>query len=81
MNDIALAEIQTRLKRVEQQNRVLVTLLCAIVGLASLGAAKRSSNVVAADEIRAHKFSVIDPDGDVVAAWYSDSPGTSVRQN
>ena len=76
MNDIALTQIETRLKRVERQNRVLIALLCAVVGLASLGATRHGSNVVSADEIRAHRISLLDPTGAVVTAWYSDEAGS-----
>ena len=76
MNDVTFVQIQARLKRVERQNRVLFALLCAAIGIASLGATHRGSSVISAEEIRAHRFSVLDPTGAVVAAWYSSEVGS-----
>ena len=38
MNEATLAQIQTRLERVERQNRVLIALLCGVADLVLLGA-------------------------------------------
>lgn len=57
MNDTTLTQIQTRLQRVERQNRVLIALLCAVVGIASLGATKRGPTVVSVDEVRTRRIS------------------------
>ena len=66
MNDDVLVRIQ----RLEWQNRVLMVLLCAAVVIACIGAARAKPGV--AGEIRAHRFSVVDPAGKVVSSWYSD---------
>jgi hypothetical protein len=76
MNDMTLTRIETRLRRGERQNRVLIALLCAAVGLAFVGATRRGASVISADEFRAHRFSVIDPNGAVASRWYSDEPGS-----
>jgi hypothetical protein len=75
-NDVTLSRIQARLQRLERQNRVLITLLCAAAATASIAAARAAPTVLAADEIRAHHFSLLDPTGAVVSEWLSDSPGT-----
>src|SRR5262249_15944647 len=46
MNTTTLAQFETRLHRIERQNRILLALLCATIGLALLGAIKGSSNVI-----------------------------------
>jgi len=75
MNDMTLVQIQTRLRRVERQNRVLIALLCVAVGIASLAAAKAGPNVVSADEVRTHRFILLAPNGAVAGDWYSDANG------
>jgi len=71
-----LARLETRLRRVEQYNRVLATLLFATVAILSIGAAIAAPNILTVDEIRAHRISLLDPTGAVVAGWHSDEPGS-----
>jgi len=75
-DDGALTRIEARLRRVERRNRILMVLLGATVAIASLGAATATPNILTADEIRAHRISLLDANGSVVADWYSTSPGT-----
>jgi len=42
MNPPELAEIQARLRRLERHNRILIMLLCALGGAASIAATNRS---------------------------------------
>ena len=69
MNTIPLPQLETRLYRVERQNRILLALLCAIIGLALLGANKGGANIITADEVRAHRLSLINDKGNVVHEW------------
>jgi len=69
MNTIPLAQLETRLHRVERQNRILLSLLCAIIGLALLGANKGGGNVITADEVRTRRLSLINDKGNVVHEW------------
>ena len=69
MNETTLAQLETRLYRVERQNRILLALLCAIIGLAFLGATKGGGNVLTADEVRTHRLSLINDKGNVVHEW------------
>src|SRR5262252_9171248 len=55
MNTPTLAQLETRLHRVERQNRLLIALLCTTAGLALLGANKGGGNVITADEIRTQR--------------------------
>jgi len=64
-----LAQLETRLHRVERQNRLLLALLCTTTGLALLGATKGGGNVIIADEVRAHRLSLINDKGEVVHDW------------
>jgi hypothetical protein len=74
MDDVTLTHIQTRLQRLERQNRILIGLLCAAVGVGSIAATNAAPNVVTADEVRAHRFTLLDPNGGVADDWYSDGP-------
>jgi hypothetical protein len=69
MNSTTLVQLETRLHRVERQNRILVALLCAIIGLALLGATKGGGNVVTADEVRTQRLFLINDRGNVVHQW------------
>ena len=69
MNPSTLAKLETRLHRAERQNRILLALFCAIIGLALIGATKRGGNVVTADEVRTHRLSLINERGNVVHEW------------
>jgi hypothetical protein len=62
-------QLETRLHRVERENRTLLALLCATVGLALLGASTRGGNVITADEVRTHRLSLINDKGNVVHEW------------
>jgi hypothetical protein len=68
MNSITPAQLETRLHRVERQNRILLAMLCATVALAFLGATK-GGNVITADEVRTHRLSLINDKGNVVHQW------------
>jgi hypothetical protein len=52
MNTNALVEIQARLHRLERQNRILIMLLCAIAGVASIAATNHAGSVITAGEVR-----------------------------
>ena len=68
MNPTIPAQLETRLHRVERQNRILLAMLCATVSLAFLGATK-GGNVITADEVRTHRLSLINDKGNVVHEW------------
>lgn len=84
MDDKTLVQIQRRLRRVERQNRLLVGLLCLAAIIGSVAATHAATNVIVADEVRARRFSLIDPYGRVADDWYTDAqnapPGTSYTQ-
>jgi len=69
MNTNILAQLETRLHRVERQNRMLLALLCATVSLALLGATKGGGNVITANEVRTQRLSLINERGNVVHEW------------
>jgi len=69
MNTTTHEQLGTRLHRVESQNRILLALLCAIIGLALLGASKGGGNVITADEVRTHRLSLVNEKGNVVHEW------------
>jgi hypothetical protein len=69
MNATTLAQFETRLHRVERQNRILLALLCATISLALLGATMGGGNVITADEVRTHRLSLINDEGNVVHEW------------
>jgi len=69
MNTTTVAQLETRLHRVERHNSILLALLCAIIGLALLGASKGGGNVITADEVRTQRLSLINNKGNVVHEW------------
>jgi hypothetical protein len=69
MNTTTLGQLETRLHRVERQNRMLLAVLCATISLALLGATKGGGNVITADEVRTHRLSLINDKGNVVHEW------------
>jgi hypothetical protein len=76
MTDPTLSQIQTRLQRVERQNRILIAFLCAAIGLASLGATKRGPTLISADEVRARRILLLDGTGAVVHTWEGGASGS-----
>jgi len=69
MSTTNLAQLETRLHRVERQNRILLALLYATIGLALLGATRGGGNVITADQVRTHRLSLINDKGNVVHEW------------
>ena len=72
MNSTTLAQLETRLQRLERQNRMLIVLLCIAGGLALLGATKEGGgigNVITAGEVRTQRLALIDETGRVVHSW------------
>jgi hypothetical protein len=67
--------IERRLARVERQNRILIGLLCAMAVVASITATRAAPNVIVADEVRAQRFTLLDPHGGVADNWYADDRG------
>ena len=59
MNTNALVEIQARLHRLERQNRILIMLLCAIAGVASIAATNHAGSVITAGEVRTPHFILV----------------------
>lgn len=76
MDQDALTRIEARLHRVERSNRILLGLLFAIVAVASIDAATAAPEILTVAEIRAHRISLLDANGSIVADWYSTSPGS-----
>jgi hypothetical protein len=70
MNDSVFALVEPRIRRLERQNRFLVALLCATVGIASLAATKRGLNVISVDELRTQRITLVDNHGAVVHSWW-----------
>ena len=79
MNATTLPQLETRLHRVERQNRMLLALLCATVSLALLGATRGGGKVITADEVRTQRLSLINDRGNVVHEWVVHG-GTLIEQ-
>jgi hypothetical protein len=72
MNSTTLAQLETRLLRLERQNRILIALLCVAGGLVLLGATKEgggAGNVLTVGELRTPRLALIDETGRVVHSW------------
>jgi hypothetical protein len=63
MKTNALVEIEARLHRVERQNRILIVLFCAIVGVACIAATNHSASIITADEVRTPHLTLVDNHG------------------
>ena len=63
MNANALFEIQARLNRLERQNRALIILLCAMVGVASIAATNHSGSIITAAEVWTAHLTLVDNHG------------------
>ena len=79
MNTTTLPQLETRLHRVERQNRMLLALLCATVSLALLGATRGGGKIITADEVRTQRLSLINERGNVVHEWVVHG-GTLIEQ-
>ena len=53
-------DIQARIRRLERQNRILITILCAIVAVASIAATKHSDSIITATQVRTQRLTLID---------------------
>ena len=65
MSTTPLTELETRLHRVERQNRFLLLLVLGLAGIGSIAATNRSSHI-AADEIRTPHLTIVDNHGKVL---------------
>ena len=61
MNPPELAEIETRLRRLERHNRILIGLLCVLAGAGSIAATNHS--ISTADEVRTSHLTLVDNHG------------------
>ena len=65
MSTTALTEMETRLRRLERQNRVLILLLLGFAVIGSIAATNRPSRIAAA-EIRTAHLIIVDNHGKVL---------------
>jgi len=63
MKTCTLIDIQGRVRRLERENRILIAILCAVVGIASIAATKQSDSVIAATQVRTQRLTLIDNRG------------------
>jgi hypothetical protein len=63
MNPNTLIEIETRLHRLERQNRILILLLLAVAGIGSIAATNHATD----SEIRTSHLTIVDNHGTVLA--------------
>jgi len=63
MKTYTLIDIQARIRRLERQNRILITILCAMVGIASIAATKHSDSIITATQVRTQRLTLIDNRG------------------
>jgi len=70
MTPESITEIQSRLRRVERQNRCLLTLALGVASLALFAAARK---IPVAPEIRAHRFILVDARDKPIASWAGET--------
>ena len=63
MKTYTLIDIQARIRRLERQNRILIAILCAMVGVASIAATKHSDSIITATQVRTQRLTLIDNRG------------------
>jgi len=63
MKTHTLMDIEARIRRLERQNRILITILCAIVGVASIAATRRFDSIITATQVRTQRLTLIDNRG------------------
>jgi hypothetical protein len=63
MKTCTLSDIQVRIRRLERQNRILITILCAIVSGASIAATKHSDSIITATQVRTQRLTLLDNRG------------------
>ena len=69
MNPTALGQLETRLRRVEHQNRILLALVFVMFALSFVGATRSGGTVVTADEVHTHRLCLINDKGNIVHEW------------
>ncbi len=69
MKELAPADIERRFRRLERQNRILVVLLGVALALGSIAASNAQPTLLTADEVRAHRFILVDPNGGIADDW------------
>jgi hypothetical protein len=77
MDETTLAHFETRLRRLELQNRILIGLLCLVAVVGSIAATHAAPNVITASEVRAQRFTLLDPRGGIADDWYADTQDAS----
>jgi hypothetical protein len=77
MNDLALVDVERRVRRLERQNRVLVALLCTTLAAGSIAVSNAQQSIVSAYEVRAQRFTLVDPNGGVADNWYIEPSGAT----
>jgi hypothetical protein len=71
MKEQSLANIEARVRRVERQNRILVALLGISLAISSIAVSNAQPTVITAQEVRAHRFTLLDPNGGIASDWYT----------
>ncbi len=75
MNELSLADIEARMRRLERQNRLQNRLLAALLGtalaLGSIAVSSAQPTIITATEVRAQRFSLLDPNGGLADDWYT----------
>ena len=75
MKELSLTDMEARLRRLERQcrnqNRAVVALLCTALVLGSIAVSNAQPAVLTANEVRAQRFTLLDPNGGMADDWYT----------
>jgi hypothetical protein len=63
MKTCTISDIQVRVGRLERQNRILITILCILVGVASIAATRHFDFIITATQVRTQRLTLIDNRG------------------
>jgi hypothetical protein len=70
-----MSDMEQRVRRLERQVRILVALLCTAIvtalAVGSIAASHAEPSIITAQEVRAQRFTLLGPKGDVFDYWYS----------
>jgi hypothetical protein len=69
MKELVPADIEARFRRLERQNRILVVLLGGALAFGSIAVSNAQPTVITAQEVRAQRFILVDPNGGMADDW------------
>jgi hypothetical protein len=70
MKEQAPTDTERRLRYLERQNRLLIVLFIGSLAASSIAISNAQPAVLTATEVRAQRFTLVDPNGGIADDWY-----------